>query len=474
MNSYGQPARIIGIQFGMASSEEIRNGSVCEITTKEISKNDQNEIGGLSDSRMGVLERGQICPTDGLDHMNSPGYHGHIQLAAPIFYKQHLDTIYKTLKCICINCSKLIINKKDHSGILNMYGKDRFTAVHSACTTKQIKTCGEKSLDGCGSILPKIGLDKSTSLIRAEWISNDKTEIQILNAEIVLNIFKKISDDDIVYLGFNLKYSRPESMICEILPIAPPAVRPSVRQDSQQPSQDDLTTMYLRIFKTNQTVYQKIANKDQPELIQDYINTLEHFVNCLIDNTGTGAIISTSGRPLKGIFERLNGKNGRIRSNLQGKRVDFSARSVITANPNISIEWLGVPLAVAKNLTKPITVNQYNIEYLTQLVRNGPDVYPGAKTYERVNKNTMEYVTVDLRHIDRKSIVLEYGMIVNRHIIDGDYVLFNRQPTLHRMSMMGHRVKVMYHGNTFRLNVGVTRPYNADELQPTQKTRKFV
>jgi DNA-directed RNA polymerase II subunit RPB1 len=140
-----------------------------------------------------------------------------------------------------------------------------------------------------------------------------------------------------------------------------------------------------------------------------------------------------------------------------GKRVDFSARSVITGDPNLSMRQLGVPMKIAMNITKPITVNDLTRDFLTKLVQNGPDQYPGAKILERKSGER-----VSLRYVDRNSIVLRPGDIVHRHMMDGDFVLFNRQPSLHRMSMMCHEVKVMKKGDTFRMNVCNTKPYNAD------------
>jgi DNA-directed RNA polymerase II subunit RPB1 len=156
---------------------------------------------------------------------------------------------------------------------------------------------------------------------------------------------------------------------------------------------------------------------------------------------------------------RLNSKNGRIRGNLMGKRVDFSARSVITGDPNLSCRQLGVPTKIAMNLTKPMKVNDRNRDFLMKLVQNGPEVYPGAKILERRNGEN-----ISLRYVDRDSIKLENGDIVHRHMMDGDAVLFNRQPSLHRMSMMCHIVKIMKKGDTFRMNVADTKPYNADRI----------
>ena len=179
----------------------------------------------------------------------------------------------------------------------------------------------------------------------------------------------------------------------------------------------------------------------------------------MIDNRipGVAPTAQRSGRALKSIKERLIGKIGRVRGNLMGKRVDFSARSVITPDPNISVMELGVPLKIAKNITQPETVNKRNKNYLTKLVQNGPDTYPGANILERKSGEN-----ISLRVADRSSIILYEGDIIHRHLKNGDPVLFNRQPTLHRMSMMCHLVRVMKEGQTFRLNVAATKPYNAD------------
>ena len=194
-------------------------------------------------------------------------------------------------------------------------------------------------------------------------------------------------------------------------------------------------------------------------MIEDWTQVLQYYCATLVDNKIPGAAPAAqrSGRPYKAIKDRLNGKGGRMRGNLMAKRVDFSARSVITADPNISIRQLGIPMKIAKNITKPVVVNKANKAFLKKLILNGPDVHPGAKTLETKNGRSTA-----LRYVDRTTIVLEEGDIVHRHMMDGDVILFNRQPTLHRMSMMAHIVKVMKQGDTFRMNVADTRPYNAD------------
>ena len=143
--------------------------------------------------------------------------------------------------------------------------------------------------------------------------------------------------------------------------------------------------------------------------------------------------------------------------NLMGKRVDFSARTVVSPDPNLEVDQLGVPLSIAINLTFPEVVTPLNIQKMKELVIRGPTEWPGAKNVIRNDGQV-----IDLRYAKNKQDDwLLPGFIVERHIVDGDYVVFNRQPSLHRMSMMGHRIKILPY-STFRLNLSVTTPYNAD------------
>ena len=454
-------SQIVGIQFSILSPEEIRNASVVHVTSRETYVNNKPVINGLFDPRMGVLEPGLICPTDGKDYIQTPGYFGHIELARPVFYVHFMSTIQKIIKCVCFKCGKLLINKQKYEQALNMSSNHRWSYVYELC--KNVKRCGDDTENGCGCKQPdKIKLEGIATLI-AEWESSDENAEPLnpihLTAEIVLKIFKRISDDDVTFMGFSPLWSRPDWMICQVLAVPPPSVRPSVKHDAQQRSEDDLTHILVNIIKTNKTLLEKIQNNSKFETIQDWTDVLQYYIASMVDNKlkESNPIAQRSGRPYKSIKDRLNGKTGRMRGNLMAKRVDFSARSVITADPNISIQELGIPMKIAKNITKPVKVNDRNKEFLLKLVHNGPDNWPGAKILERSNGEN-----VTLRYLDRKSISLENGDIVHRHMMDGDVILFNRQPTLHRMSMMCHIAKIMHRGDTFRMNVADTKPYNAD------------
>ena len=469
MNNNKKPSKIVGIQFSLLGPKDIYKGSVAEIVNRDTYINNRPVIGGLFDPRMGVLDPGLICPSDGLDYIDSPGYFGHIKLARPVYYIQYLGSIQKILRCVCLKCSKVLINKEKHNHLLELPNEQRWNKIFALASKK--KRCGEDSHNGCGCLQPKIKKEGLSTIV-AEWnnneeelsnyefskINNNKL-IMKLTPEMVLKIFKKISSEDIKFLGFDNIWSKPEWMVCQVLAVPPPSMRPSVKHDVQQRSEDDLTHIIINIIKSNKTLGEKIEQKANNNVIDDWTTVLQYYVATLIDNKipGVAAVAQRSGRPLKAIKERLNGKTGRVRGNLMGKRVDFSARSVITPDPNLSIIELGVPLKIAKNLSKPITVNKRNKNFLKKLVINGPDVYPGAKIYEKKNGET-----ISLRYVDRDSIVLEDGDIVHRHLLNNDNVLFNRQPTLHRMSMMCHKAVIMNKGDTFRLNVADTKPYNAD------------
>jgi DNA-directed RNA polymerase II subunit RPB1 len=461
-------AKIIGIQFSLLSPEEIRRASVAEITSRETYDNNKPKIGGLFDPRMGVLEPGLICPTDGLDYTQTPGYFGHIELAKPVFYIQYINTVMKILRCVCFKCSKLLINKEDYKQALKYNYEERWNYVFSIAN-KSKRCCGNDNNDGCGCKQPSKFKKEGLANIYAEWESKNEnlTQEEIDNLtvkvtpEMVIKIFKRISDEDVSFMGFHPLWSRPEWMVCEVLAIPPPAVRPSVKHDAQQRSEDDITHTIVNIIKTNKILQEKMKQNPPPtaNVIDDWTTMLQYYIATQVDNKipGVAAVAQRSGRPLKSIKERLNGKTGRVRGNLMGKRVDYSARSVITADPNISIRELGVPLKIAKNITKPIVVNNKNKSFLMKLIQNGPDTWPGAKILEKKNGEC-----ISLRYVDKMNIVIDNGDIVHRHMIDGDYILFNRQPTLHRMSMMSHIVKVMHKGDTFRMNVADTKPYNAD------------
>ena len=321
---------------------------------------------------------------------------------------------------------------------------------------------------GCGNIQPEVRKEGLT--LTGTWKAHkgdDENETQQpekkpITPQMALNIFRHISVEDIKKLGLSNDYARPEWMIITVLPVPPPPVRPSISVDGSgqgMRGEDDLTYKLADIVRCNASVRKCEAEGSPAHVVQEFEQLLQYHVATLMDNdiAGLPQAMQKSGRPIKSIRSRLKGKEGRLRGNLMGKRVDFSARTVITGDPNLSLDEVGVPRSIAKTLTYPETVTPYNIHKLHQLVRNGPNEHPGAKYVIRDTGDR-----IDLRHHKRVGeIMLQYGWKVERHIVDGDYIIFNRQPSLHKESMMGHRVRVMPY-STFRLNLSVTSPYNAD------------
>ena len=285
-----------------------------------------------------------------------------------------------------------------------------------------------------------------------------QTEKRPLPASEVHTILKKVSPEDVVTLGLSEDFAQPDWMVLTVLPVPPPQVRPGVTEFGSGLGQDDLTYKLADIIKASANLRRMEQEGAPAHILNDFADLLQYHSATYMDNdiAGLPQSLQSSGRPVKALRARLKGKEGRLRGNLMGKRVDFSARTVITGDPNIELDQVGVPKSIARNLTYPERVTPYNRAYLSELVRNGPNEYPGARY---VIRDTGE--RIDLKYNRRGDIALQAGWIVERHLKDGDYVLFNRQPSLHKMSMMAHRVKLMDY-STFRLNLSVTPPYNAD------------
>ena len=260
-------------------------------------------------------------------------------------------------------------------------------------------------------------------------------------------------------MGMNPDWARPDWLCISVLPVPPPAVRPSIQVDGASRGEDDLTYKLADIIKANQQLARHELDGSPAHIVQEYEALLQYHIVTYMNNDASGIPQATqkNGRPIKSIRARLKGKEGRLRGNLMGKRVDFSARTVITGDPNLSLDELGVPRSIARTMTFPEIVTPYNIHVLQQRVNNGPNEHPGARYVIRRNGDRIDLARAN----NTAGIILNFGDRVERHIADGDYVLFNRQPSLHKMSMMGHRIRIMPY-STFRLNLSVTTPYNAD------------
>ena len=378
------------VKFGLLNPEALKKASVCHVIVPETYEGSEPKENGLFDTRMGVIERGRICPTDEYDHTITPGYFGHIELPLPVYWVQHMDTISKLLRCVCIRCANVLFDKSNPAIMKELKkrnGAAAFKWVSDLCSKTSNKKCAFNG--GCNAIQPhiyrKVIAEKmktndviSTVHIEAEYNTDafkDASEKKmkfVLPVEHILNIFKRITNENAVLLGFDPVDARPEWMICTVVPVSPPAVRPSVRQDNNQRAEDDLTSKFADIIKSTISLKREIEkslkkNTDAEReasnrLIEGARSSVQYHIATLVDNESKNIPVSTrrSGQPLKMIRQRIRSKDGRIRSNIMGKRVDFSGRTVVDVDPNISIDEYGVPEKIAMNLTIPETVTKYN------------------------------------------------------------------------------------------------------------------
>jgi len=430
------------IEFGLFSPKMIKKLSAVKIHTPNTYDDDGYPIeGGLMDPRLGVIDPGIRCKTCGGRLGECQGHFGHVELTRPVVHVGYAREIYLLLKATCRGCGRLLLTPEE----VTKYTKKGF---YARIWEKSAKVSdAEGKCPYCSAKQHKIKFVRPYS-----YYEGDDS---LLVTE-VKERFEKITEEDTKTLGLNI---RPEWMILSSIPVLPITARPSITLESSDRSEDDLTHKLVDILRINQRLEENI-NSGAPQLIiEDLWDLLQYHVATYFDNgiTGIPPARHRSGRPLRTIAQRLKGKEGRFRNNLSGKRVNFSARTVVGPDPNISINEVVVPYLVAKELTIPEEVNERNIKKLTECILNGPDVHPGAHNVIAAigRKRIME---------DNKESIAEalaVGDVVERHIIDGDIVMFNRQPSLHRLSMMCHYVKVLPH-NTFRLNTAVCAPYNAD------------
>lgn len=449
-----------GIKFSVWSPVEVRKFSVAEITAPETYDEDGMPVqGGLMDNRLGTLEPGQKCATCGNTSAKCPGHFGHIELAEPVLHIAFVDDIHKLLLITCRSCNRIKLKPED----LAKYKALRDSKAAYAVITlenvkddiiekaKKIKICPH-----CQKEQYDLVFTKPTIFVE----KTDAGENRLLPITIRERLVH-ISDDDLTLLGYDPTTARPEWFVLQVLPVPPVTVRPSIILETGIRSEDDLTHKLVDIIRVNQRLKESKEAGTPPLIVQDLVDLLQYHVTTYFDNevSGIPQAHHRSGRPLKTLTQRLKGKEGRFRGSLSGKRVDFSSRTVISPDPNLAISNVGVPVDVAKKLTIPETVSDWNLERLKKLVINGPNTYPGANYIIRPDgvKIRLDYVS------DRKIIAdsLATSYMVERHLSDGDIVIFNRQPSLHRMSIMAHYVRVLPY-RTFRLHPAVCPPYNAD------------
>jgi len=448
--------KVKSIIFSVFSPKMIKKMASAKVVTPELYDKEGYPVdGGLMDIRLGVIDPGLKCKTCGSKLKECIGHFGYIELARPVIHIKFVNIILNLLRCTCKECGRILV-PKNKIGII----KDKLNKIEKERGIEERREAVKEVISGlktinkcpyCNAKQQKIGVDKPTTFLEKE---KRISPIEIRGR------LEKIPDDDIEIFGLDPKHVRPEWMVLTVLPIPPVTMRPSITLESGERSEDDLTHKMGDIVRINQRLFENI-NAGAPEIIiEDLWDLLQYHITTFFDNniSQLPPARHRSGQPLKTITERIKSKEGRIRHNLAGKRTNFSARTVISPDPMLDLNEVGVPDDIASNLTVPERVNSWNINYLKKFVENGPNKYPGANYIIRPDGKKKK-ITEETKEASLEE--LQPGYTVERHIMDGDIAIFNRQPSLHRMSMMCHRVKVLPY-KTLRLNPAVCHPYNAD------------
>jgi DNA-directed RNA polymerase beta' subunit len=468
------------INFGIFSPEEVKQNSVARIYTSKLSGE-----GSVYDERLGPMENNINCVTCGLDCKDCAGHFGHIELHEPTMHPMFHRTIASFLKCFCFSCHRLIISE-DHIKLLgiNKFSKElRFNKILDKI---------EKS-DCCFHCqYPKSKIIYS-STDGAIFMCHNNIKV-VLDEEEIKKIFYGIVNEDIILLGFDPSISHPRNLIIVNLPVIPPRSRPYIITDGVT-CDDDLTIQYLEIIKANNHLEEENLNDTKK---QKYIQTLKFRIKTLMNNSQSRARHS-NGRALKALKERITGKEGQIRSNLLGKRTNMSGRTVIGPDPTVRSDEVVIPEIIAKNLTIPERVTDFSIKQLSDLVNNGKANYI-IRNGKRINLQFAMYkrqtdithgdviirnnkyiypstnTTIEIKDGDqilrdsniikaestvKKQFILQIGDTVERQLRNGDLVLFNRQPSLHKNNMIAKRA-IIRPGKTFRFNLCSTKQLNAD------------
>ena len=451
------PDEVKRIRFFILGNDDNISDSSVEVTDKDLFSYSLPIPGGIYDSHMGTTEHNWKCQTCFNTKQYCPGHSGHIMLNYPVQSHMYKDEIITWLKAICFKCGNILTNNSNKLLINIKNDKKLASYVKSIRSTNKNITCMK-----CEVIQPYFIRDKNRIVtIWAEIYDGAKTESkkQIFNHEIA-DIFDRVSEETVITLGKTLP-SHPRKLILNILRVPPNTIRPDIKRiTGGRTNNDDLTTFIKTCVEINNNIPVVLPSVID-NILESSLTTLDMMVHEMIRGSPASSsknkVITNNNKQPSSLQLRIAGKFGRIRFNLMGKRTGFCGRAFITCDANMKIDDLGIPLAMAKNIQIPETVNNRNRESLLVYFNNKRNIYPGCTKVIK-KKNGVEYYVGGLH----PGFVLENGDIIMRDIVDGDVVIFNRQPTMLSEGMTCHRVIVIKEGNTLRMNISACVLYNAD------------
>ncbi|CAB4066759.1 DNA-directed RNA polymerase II subunit RPB1,DNA-directed RNA polymerase I subunit RPA1 [Lepeophtheirus salmonis] len=508
--------------FGMFSSEEIRNLSAMEITNP----NSFNQLGhpvqgGLYDLRMGPYsDRYMSCSTCLLRFDFCPGHFGHIELPLPVvnplFYKELLTLIRHS----CISCHKLhfsvvkktlflvqqklldlglivesqqcshlvptpgtsldeesmsrtgseyndeVIVQKLMDHLQNVLDSNKKPSVTHSTRNK----CGE-----CGGYTKKISLYQSRFIYEGEDEDASKNKTELNPEELQRHLRETWLKDSNI-----LKFMYPMLKDCSdmehptdifflnVVAVPPPKSRPCQYTGRIMTIHPQGASLQILVETKLKKCCETIRGDTMPMKLNYVWKVLQNCVDHLLDREMNASQKNSSGWGFKQLIER---KTGLFRMHMMGKRVNFAARTVITPDPYINIDEIGLPEVFAKKLSYCVPVTPWNVEELRELVINGPNVHPGALFIETESgqRKMIDGNDPIQREALAKTLLTPSSdpgedkmKFVYRHLINGDRMLLNRQPTLHKPSIMSHRARVLKGEKVMRLHYAVCKSYNAD------------
>lgn len=498
------------ISFGIYSPEEIKRMSVCKVDNSKLCNTDKTSgYGTVYDPRMGTIDNGKLCATCNFGPWECAGHFGHIELNEPLIHPLYYKQVVSFLKCFCIKCYKLLITEEqiNLNNLHKIKGVKRFTKILEKLEKNDMCIiCSHPQPD-----IKHIVLDNTIVMV---YKSKQKEKVSIvLQVDEIKKIFDNVSVDDVKLLGFNPDLVQPRNLVLTYFPVIPIQARPYVITEGNI-CDDDLTIQLVEIVKMNNHLEPVDGIPLHDSKKQKYLQCLKFRISTYYNNSGCRAKHSTSNRPIKGIKERLSGKDGLVRTNLMGKRVEQSGRTVIGAEPTLKVGQLAMPPQMASNLTIPVQVNNMNYKQMTELVNRGKVnfilkdngatrinlenalFFKGTRVNHgdiivRTNEDETETETLvtngkellkpgdklkrngeyvkDIKYPEKRTYQLNIGDICERQLQDGDIVLLNRQPTLHAGSMLAMEI-VIIPGKTLRYNLSICKSFNSDFDKRLSKT----
>ena len=450
-------SEVDGIEFYTAGEEEIRRLSSVSVVNDDSFRNNLPHPGGIYDAHMGSTDRSWDCATCLNHNKYCPGHTGHIELRYPFQSPLFMKDIIKYLKVICFKCGSLIIKprklKLPREKWLSEYAKLAKGKTCYKCKEPHDHPHRNKG-DYVSIVLDHFEKNKITG--KPELVST-----RLMYPHEILPIFDRVHNETVLELG-KTPICHPRNLILQVLRVPPNSIRPDVKNiEGSRSSSNDLTVLIQSIVRINESLPLTIPEEPEDQYllaIQNLGQLIYELIKGSSATTNKKGIVTNAKRQLQSLSKRWVRKHGRIRWNLLGRRVRNMIRSVISCDPNLAIDEVGIPQSQAIKIQVAEVVQEYNITRMNIYYMNGRRQYPGCAEIMRADTRGKHNV----ERLHKIGYKLQIGDIVYRDLINGDVVDFNRQPSLTSNSVLAHKVVIFPFGDTIRMNVLACPFFNAD------------